>query len=206
MEHGHVVSNGNCEVLFFLNLLNYEKFVTETPRAFHAKNKLVTAAIAIFYKDVLTDSALAAYDFVNLMSYDHTGPWRPENSGPHSTYNYALADLDYFLTERHIPADRITLGLPFYGYGFGPKESSTPVSLNYKQILDSLPGAASKDSGYLRSGSLIHYNGEETVRRKTALALEKASGIMIWQIAGDAAGDESLLQIIREYSRKNKAD
>ena len=57
---------------------NYEKFVVELSKALHEKGKLITAAIAIYYKDQLTDRALAEYDFMNVMSYDRTGPWRPE--------------------------------------------------------------------------------------------------------------------------------
>lgn len=61
---------------------NYEKFAIELADVFHKHSKLVTAAIAVFYKDVLSDKALQQYDFVNVMSYDHTGPWRPEKPGP----------------------------------------------------------------------------------------------------------------------------
>lgn len=56
---------------------NYEKFVTGLASVLRPHNKLITSAIAIFYKDQLSDKALAQYDFMTLMSYDHTGPWRP---------------------------------------------------------------------------------------------------------------------------------
>src|SRR5688572_28516994 len=64
--------------------LYYEKFVVELAAALRIHKKLITAAIAIYYKDQFTDVALAQYDFVNVMSYDRTGPWRPDKPGPHA--------------------------------------------------------------------------------------------------------------------------
>ncbi len=64
---------------------NYENCAVGLAKAFKPHNKLVTSAIAVFYKDALSDKALAQYDFVNVMSYDHTGPWTPSKPGPHST-------------------------------------------------------------------------------------------------------------------------
>jgi len=49
-------------------------------------------------------------------------------------------------------------------------------------------------------GMIMYYNGEDTIRKKTLLAKENASGIMIWQILGDAAGDRSLLSLINKIA------
>jgi hypothetical protein len=46
----------------------------------------------------------------------------------------------------------------------------------------------------------MYYNGIPTIKQKTALAKEKASGIMIWQILGDAPGPKSLLGAINEVA------
>ncbi len=43
-----------------------------------------------------------------------------------------------------------------------------------------------------------------TIKRKTTLAKEKASGIMIWQLQGDAGGAHSLLQAINEVGYGGK--
>ena len=183
---------------------NYEDFVVGLANVLKPHHKLITSAIAIFYKDQLTDRALAQYDFVNIMSYDHTGPWRPSQPGPHSTYEHAVADLDYFANTRNIPKSKLVLGVGFYGYGFGPELTSVASSMNYGQIVKTYPGAENSDQITMPDGKIMYYNGRSTIKLKTELAKEKGSGIMIWQILGDAIGDQSLLKLINEigYSRK----
>jgi GH18 family chitinase len=181
---------------------NYEKFVVELAEALRRQKRLITAAIAIYYKDQFTDNALAQYDFVNVMSYDRTGPWRPDKPGPHAAYEHAVDDLEYFGMSRNIPKEKMTLGVPFYGYGYGPMITSPAISMNYKEIIESFPGAEKTDQWTMRDGKIIYYNGIPTIKRKTLLAKEKASGIMIWQVLGDAPGSKSLLNAIHSAIKK----
>jgi len=168
---------------------NYEKFVVD---------------LAVYYKDKLSDKALAQYDFVNVMSYDRTGSWRPEKPGPHSTYAHAVEDLEYFGVERKIPKEKMVLGVPFYGYGFGPELTSPAISMNYRQIVSQFPGSELYDEYKMPDGKILYYNGIETIKQKTALAKEKTSGVMIWQLKADAPEKLSLLQAINEvgYGKK----
>jgi chitinase len=179
---------------------HYEHFVGELASALRSRGKLTTAAIAVYYKDKLSDKALAQFDFVNVMSYDRTGSWRPEKPGPHATYDHAVEDLQYFGVERSIPREKMVLGVPFYGYGFGPELTSPAISMNYGEIVTRYPEAEFLDEYKMPDGKTLYYNGIETIRKKTALAKEKASGIMIWQLKGDAAGTRSLLQAINEVA------
>jgi len=175
---------------------NYETFVIALADALRTHHKLITAAIAVYYKDQLSDKALAQYDFVNVMSYDRTGPWRPENPGPHAAYEHAVEDLDYFGQVRRIPKERMTLGVPFYGYGYGPELTSPAIGMNFGEIVSSFPGSEKVDQWTRDDGKTIYYNGIPTIRKKTELAKERASGIMIWQVKGDARGSKSLLRTI----------
>ena len=161
---------------------------------------MITAAIAIYYKDAMTDNALAQYDFVNIMSYDRTGPWRPDKPGPHSTYADAVEDLEYFGKVRSIPKEKMVLGVPFYGYGYGPELTSTAVSMDYGQLLTQFPHAENYDEFNMPGGQIMYYNGIATIKQKTALAKQKASGIMIWQLKGDASGEHSLLRAINRVA------
>ncbi|MEX2234216.1 MAG: glycosyl hydrolase family 18 protein [Cyclobacteriaceae bacterium] len=177
---------------------NYEKFIVELASAMRSHNKLITAAIAVYYKDQLTDRALAQYDFVNVMSYDRTGPWRPEKPGPHAAYEHAVEDLEYFGTVRNIPREKMTLGVPFYGYGYGPELTSPAISMNFGEIVSAFPGSEKVDQWTRDDGKIIYYNGIPTIKKKTQLAKEKAGGIMIWQVRGDAKGSKSLLRTINK--------
>jgi GH18 family chitinase len=179
----------------------YEAFVVELASALRKHNKLITAAVAIYYKDQFTDKALQQYDFVNVMSYDRTGPWRPEKPGPHAAFEHAVEDLEYFGTMRKIPREKMTLGLPFYGYGYGPELTSEAISMSYSKIVETFKGAAHADEWTMPDGKILYYNGMPTIKRKTQLAKEKASGVMIWQVLGDARGSKSLLRLIDKYGR-----
>jgi chitinase len=175
---------------------NYEPFVAELADSLRSHQKLLTAAIAIYYKDQLSDKALATYDFVNIMAYDRTGPWRPEKPGPHSTYEHAREDVDYFAKVRSIPKEKMTLGVPFYGYGYGPTLTSPAISMSYKDIIAAFPGSQLVDQWKMPDGKILYYNGKPTIQQKTRLAKEQASGIMIWQLMGDTTGTDSLLDTI----------
>ncbi|NIJ51710.1 glycosyl hydrolase family 18 protein [Dyadobacter arcticus] len=168
---------------------NYERFVIDFAAALKQKNKLITAAIATVYKSQFTDKALAQFAFVNIMSYDRTGPWRPDRPGPHAPYSMAEEDLQYWLETRKIPKEKLTLGVPFYGYGFG---GTAPESISYKNILRQFPDSVYQDQMHLNSG-MVHYNGLPTIRKKTELAKRKVSGVMIWQLLQDSTGVKSLL-------------
>lgn len=183
---------------------NYENFVVDLAAALRSQNKLITAAIAVYYKDKLSDKALAQFDFVSVMSYDRTGSWRPEKPGPHSTYEHAIEDLEYFGNERAIPKEKMVLGVPFYGYGFGPELTSPAIGMGYGQILTRFPEAEFSDEYKMPDGKILYYNGIATIKQKTTLAKEKASGIMIWQLKSDAPGKQSLLQAINEVAYKKE--
>ncbi len=182
---------------------NYEDFVVELNSALKVHNKLLTAAIVVTNPDLFSDKALAQYDFMSVMSYDHTGPWRPDKPGQHSSYQHSIEDLDYFGVNRGIPAKKLNLGVPFYGYGYGPELTSKAISMNYRQIVEKYSGSESLDEIPVEDGKIMYYNGIPTMRQKTHLAMERSGGVMIWQLGGDARGSKSLLKVINDtaYSK-----
>jgi chitinase len=181
---------------------NYEKFAIDLSAALRAKKLLTTAAVAIFYKDQLSEMAIAQYDFVTLMSYDHTSPDRPDRPGPHSPYEKAVSDLEYFKIVKKVPKQKLVLGVGFYGYGFGPDTTTPGMSMTYGQLVAQNPGAELVDQWNLPGGKIIYYNGILTIKQKTELAGKEASGIMIWQLLGDAQGGKSLLNAIYQQAHK----
>lgn len=180
---------------------NYEDFVVELRSALNAHNKLLTAAVVVTSKPLFSDKALAQYDFVNIMSYDHTGPWRPDKPGQHASYQDAINDIEYFGVTRGIPAKEMMLGVPFYGYGFGPEHTSNAIGMNYRQIVETYPGSEGLDELPIEDGKIMYYNGISTIKKKTELARQRAGGIMIWQLGGDARGSKSLLKAIYDSAK-----
>ncbi|MDB5134678.1 MAG: hypothetical protein JWP37_1281 [Mucilaginibacter sp.] len=181
---------------------NYGNFITGLSLILKPKGKLLTAAVATVYKTRYTDRALSLFDFINIMSYDKTGPWKPENPGPHAPYYMAVEDLNYWVVEKGIPKNKLNLGIPFYGYGFGP---NAPADMSFRKIAGTYPGAANNDEIDIPGGGTIYYNGILTIKNKTLLALQQAGGIMIWQLLQDAAGTNSLLNTVNAViSLKNK--
>lgn len=174
---------------------NYESFITELATALKPTNKLLTAAIATVYKSQFTDNALKQFDYLTLMSYDRTGPWRPDKPGHHSPYSMAAEDLEYWTKTRNIDKNKIYLGVPFYGYSFGKNGAS---SMSYRDIVATFPKAEKKDELKMPDGSIMYYNGIPTIRKKVKLAMKNAGGIMFWQLMGDTTGDKSLLRAINE--------
>ncbi|MDP9048291.1 MAG: glycosyl hydrolase family 18 protein [Bacteroidota bacterium] len=172
---------------------NYEAFVTGLSEALKPTGKMLTAAVATVYGSNYPDKALACMDFLNIMSYDKTGPWQPETAGQHAPYEMAIEDLDYWANTRGIAKDKLNLGMPFYGYGFGP---NAPTALSFKEIINKYPGSELNDQVAVSERDTIYYNGIPTIQNKTRLALQYAGGVMVWQLMQDADGNNSLLRNI----------
>jgi len=115
------------------------------------------------------------FDFVNVMTYD--GPAH----GSMQQFEQGLA----FWSARGLPKEKIVMGLPFYG----------DPNLPYFKIVAEDPSAAQTDS-FDYFGTTFHYNGIPTIRAKTKLAMEQASGIMFWTLDFDAQGEFSLVNAI----------
>ncbi|KYP13646.1 glycosyl hydrolase family 18 protein [Flavihumibacter sp. CACIAM 22H1] len=179
---------------------DYGPFVKELAAAVKESKKLISAAVARWNADQISNETLALYDFLNIMSYDKTGPWRPDKPGQHAPFEMAATDFLYFHKNRGIPSHKLFIGLPFYGYGFG---TNAPESMTYRAIVSAYPGAESTDELKLEDGGTLFYNGIATIRQKTAFAVEqKAGGLMIWQIRGDALDNRSLLKAIHAELNK----
>ncbi|MCC6458836.1 MAG: T9SS type A sorting domain-containing protein [Saprospiraceae bacterium] len=155
----------------------YSPFVLELKTALVAQDLLLTAALPGGYRyPQISAAALAAFDWINLMVYDLTGPWDPAHPGPHSPYDWSEQCIQYWKNQG-VPGSRLTLGVPFYGYDFG----SSPVgSFAYRNMVD-----LSADYAWLDQVGQRFYNGIPTIRAKTQLALDEVSGIMIWALGHD---------------------
>lgn len=176
------------------NAGNYTPFIQALSAQLVARGKLLTCATASYVGGMVPVSSIPYFDFVNIMSYDAIGPSWGQPGAQHSTYAMAVDHVNLW-KNRGLTKEQLVLGVPFYGYGFGTYKSD----YTYANILAQLGAdAANKDLiGSACAGcNYITYNGVATIKAKTQLGLEHGSGIMIWELSQDAAGKNSLLNVI----------
>ncbi len=165
---------------------NYNDFVLALKAAMPV-GKLLTAAVATSNGWDIYDETLAAYDFINIMSYDYCGTWST-SACPHSPYSSAETDIHYWKITRKLSQDKVILGLPSYGYSW---ETGGNALLSYKQIVGSYARAANQDSIHTNSGGVIYHNGIPTIKQKTTYAMDNAGGVMWWALPMDYPSSDS---------------
>lgn len=164
-----------------------------------------------FYGDFYDYKAVAPYiDFVNIMAYDMGTP--PRHHSPlnrsDKTGKMCVRDVVANHYKKGVPADKIVLGIPFYGRG---NEKDYKKFQDYRYIrtkagselhFDSVamaPYIADKDTGEL----LISFNDTTSVRAKCRFVKETGiRGIMFWHYCGDTKEHELLRVINSELEYK----
>lgn len=174
----------------------YEALMVNLSKQLHAKGKLLTSAVLsgvtadgnVLYDAVAhTDAVIKAVDWFNVMAYDGGDGER------HSSYDFAVNSASYWKDTRKMPAEKVVLGVPFYG---------RPSWQPYRVILEQNPNAYSTDVSTV-NGMEAHYNGIPTIQKKTQWACENVGGIMIWEISQDSSDAKtSLLTAIYEMAKK----
>jgi hypothetical protein len=170
---------------------NYSDFVIELGAALRFHNLKMTAALPGIHRyPHISDAALRAFDWINIMAYDLTGPWKPSVSGQHAPYSLAVQSIDFWLSQ-NVPANKLNLGLPFYGFDFSNRRKTSTASF----------GDLTKRNisfAHLDQVGKTYYNGIPTIKAKTSLAIEQTGGVMIWEIGQDCFNGNSLLNVIFE--------
>lgn len=174
----------------------YEDLILRLAKKLHAKDKTLTSAVLsgatadgnIYYDSAAhTDKVLEALDWIHVMAYDGGDGER------HSSYDFAVNCGKYWHETRGLSSEKVVLGVPFYG---------RPSWASYKAILEADPKAWSKDQAQI-NGMTAHYNGVDTMKKKTRYAKKNLGGIMIWEITQDTDDkDKSLLSAIAAEAAK----
>lgn len=170
---------------------NYSGFVLELRDSVNQHGLGLTAALPGTYRyPEISDACLAAYDWINMMAYDLTGPWAPNHPGPHSPFSFAVNATVHWINQG-VATDQLMLGLPFYGYDF--TDQNNVIGLTYRTIVGVDP-----DNAYRDQDGQIYYNGIPTIRQKTEYALAQLGGVMVWELGQDHFGQYSLLDQIHD--------
>jgi GH18 family chitinase len=172
---------------------NYTPFVRELSAALQARSKLLTCATASYAGGMVPDAALPYFDLVGIMSYDAVGPTWGTPGNEHASYVQAERDLALWLG-KGVPPQKLALGLPFYGHGFGHYGPSWAL----RDIAAQFGGRAAKSDvvGQRCAGcDYITFNGLPTLERKARLAGAWGAGVMVWEIDQDLPGKRAIRRV-----------
>lgn len=128
----------------------------------------------------VTDKTLEYFDFISLMCYDL------KNDPNHSPIWFANTTINYWKTYRNLPAEKIVLGMPLY---------ARPSWQQYRFLVRMDKEYAYRD--YVDTEPLKStYNGLNTLREKTMISLQKAGGVMLFDVNEDTYDDTSVVSMI----------
>ncbi|MGZ2411098.1 chitinase [Sphingomonas sp. F9_3S_D5_B_2] len=176
---------------------NYTPLVRELAEPLHVRSKLLTVATASYPGGMAPDASLPYFDVIGVMSYDGVGPtWGPAG-GEHSTYAQAETDLRLWLG-KGVPAEKLALGVPFYGHGFGNYAESLTLNeigarFGKRQLTGDVVGQRCGGCSY------VTYNGLPTLERKGQLAGAWGAGVMVWEIGQDLPGNVAIRRLNEGY-------
>jgi len=159
----------------------YATFTRALVDTFRPQGKIITAAVAEYLQDSMPDSALHQFDFVNVMNY--------------SNLSDAEEAMQYYAEQKHVPKDRMTLGVPFFA-----QSGDGNIEETYSTVLAAYPDAWQTDvvsGGSLDGGIPLYYVGEATMAKETQLG-KQYGGIMIWELSQDAYPPHALLNVIQK--------
>lgn len=164
----------------------YEKLVIELSDALKLKGKELTAALnGSWYENwaaedtsVITERSLERFSFINVMAYDM-------NNADHSPIWFFENSISYWLN-RGLPPEKIVMGIPLY---------AKPSWKQYRHLVAENTEYAFTD--YAPTTPLeSYYNGINTLREKTVIALNRAGGLMLFDINEDTNDQYSIVSMI----------
>jgi GH18 family chitinase len=173
----------------------YEPFVTELSARLAVDGRELTAAVADWFGQGISDKALQSFAFVNVMAYDLYSSLKT----PMQTSSVEAATHEVEKWAARLSKDRVLYGVPFYGIQWPTGDMAGKVNgqqIAYADLLRGDPTAATVDQ-LQGTGTVTYLNSRATIQQKAVIAKD-FGGIMVWEAGQDATGEASLLKAIRD--------
>jgi chitinase len=206
---------------------NYTAVLKELRQRFNQEEKklrrhlylsVATGSNADFLAHTEMNQVQKYVDTVNLMAYDYYEPADEGTTGHNAPLFTNPADPQHVSANRSVqeyeqagvPADKIVLGVPFYGHAWGevpakdnglfqPGKPAPGAYANYANITANMLGHGytrywDSDSAvpYLYNPAakiFVSYDDPQSITLKAAYAVDhKLAGIMFWDYSGDPSG------------------
>ncbi len=166
----------------------YEDWVASLRTLCDERGYELSTATAQWVAVNVSPETFGLFDFVNVMAYDNDA-----DESSHADMEFAESSLEYFNIQKKIPKEKLVLGVPFYGRGY--TEDGKLDWNSYVPFAKLIEYDKANYDADLYDG--IAYNGASTMREKCKMAQDHG-GIMIWELTQDAAGEYSLLSLIKD--------
>ena len=166
-----------------------------------SQNKIeLSGAFNIYGGKKLTDEAVHAFDFINIMAYNESGLFEKKLRN-HSSYFHAQKHLNYWTDTRKVAAEKVILGVPFYGW-YNEFDLAGELlekrSISFSYVNKHFHNLSEKDNLVeIETDTrriVFTFNGVDLIAQKTQLS-KNYGGIMIWHIAQDS-DDLKLLRTV----------
>jgi spore germination protein YaaH len=130
-------------------------------------------------------------DQVRVMTYDHS--WSGSEAGPVAPLDWVSKVIDYAV--ERVPADKLMLGLPTYGYDWVGTRGEVVSAADAVQLADEVgaepvwdEAAGSWTFSYVRDGEqhTVWYEDAQSLSSAQVLAQDAGlRGVAIWQLGGE---------------------
>ena len=176
----------------------------------------IAGAAGTWYLSNIQPAAIAeTVDHIFLMAYDIHGPWdsyadfnaplhTPSAASPH--HQSSVSDSVEAYLEKGVPAEKLVLGMPLYGYRYdGVSASRNGLYSTFTSArsipYDTLAASYLSDSSYQRfrhseaqvpylygNGSFLSYDDPQSIAAKAQLASEAGLlGVGFWELSQDSS-------------------
>lgn len=137
--------------------INFRNFMNNLSNQMHAAipgSQVSTVLYAVDWNDVFDVAAMSPVDYFIIMGYDYY--WSGStNTGPNdplfhfsSTYNYTLSKSVTYYLNKGVPANKLVLGLPYYGREWPTTSAAVPGTTSGSGTARTYTYVKNNSSGY----------------------------------------------------------